>query len=259
MLRPNEQNGGQSRSDSVSTETGYAPSVNGNYLRIERMPFNINFYQDQILAGGATSTPLGPLPRLLWVRDGEVAVNGRDLRAGESAAASEGYEVEGTARVVAGLALGGRSTQQAPHPAGGCRRAHDPPYEPAHHVAGHGSGSEWLFRLDQITSRAGHVSDPHIHPGPGIRCLLRGTFNIEQLGERYRGGSPGEPWWESGGDEVVFWGSETMGASFLRGMVLPVDHAGSATGKSSTADPNRRSASWTLHVDELFTVPDSDR
>ena len=259
MLRPNGKNGGQSRSDSVSTETGYAPSVNGNYLRIERMPFNINFYQDQVLAGGATSTPLGPLPRLLYVRDGEVAVNGRDLRAGEYAAASESCEVAGTAE----WSQVWRWEVDRPNRRHTLLTGAD--VLTMHRMSrlittlDMARGSEWLFRLDQITSRAGHISDPHLHPGPGIRCLLRGTFNIEQHGERYRSGVPGEPWWESGGDEVVSWGSETMGASFLRGMVLPVDHAGSATGKSRTADPNRRRANWTLHVDELFTVPDSDR
>ncbi|WP_428115331.1 hypothetical protein [Candidatus Poriferisodalis sp.] len=223
------------------------------------MPFSINFYQDQVLAGGVTSTPLGPLPRLLYVRDGEVALNGRDLRAGESAAASEGCEVAGSAEWSEIW-----------------RWEVDLPNSPPASIEGSGvltihrmsrlittldmaRGSEWLFRLDQITSRAGHVSDPHTHPGPGIRCLLRGTFNIEQHGERYRGGVPGEPWWESGDDEVVFWGSETMEASFLRGMVLPTSHAGSATGTRRTDDPNRRRANWTLHTDELFTVPSEDR
>ena len=223
------------------------------------MPFNISFYQDQLMAGGRTDVPLGPLPRVLYVRDGEVAVNGQVLRAGESAAASEGYEVEGRAE-----------WSQV------WRWEVDLPNRPHTLLAGSdvltmhrmsrlittldlARGSEWLFRLDQITSRPGHVSDPHTHPGPGIRCLLRGTFNISQHGKRYRGGVPGEPWWESGGDEVVFWGSETMEASFLRGMVLPVGYAGSPTGKTSTADPNRQRARWVLHIDELFTVPDSDR
>ena len=223
------------------------------------MPYNINFCQDQVSADGATDVPLGPLPRLLYVRHGEVAVNGQVLGAGDSVAASEGCEVEGRAE-----------WSQV------WRWELDLPSRPHTALQGDGlltihrmsrlittldlvRGSEWLLRLDQITSRAGHISDPHTHPGPGIRCLLRGTFNIEQSGERYRAGVPGEPWWESGGDEVVFWGSETMEASFLRGMVLPVECSGSPTGTTSTADPNRRRARWTLHVDERFTVPDSDR
>lgn len=223
------------------------------------MPFNISLYHDQVMAGGVTGTSMGPLPRLLYVRDGEVAVNGRVLQAGESAAASGGYEVVGRAE-----------WSQV------WRWEVDLPNRPHTLLQGDGlltihrmsrlittldmaRGSEWLFRLDQITSRAGHISDPHTHPGPGIRCLLRGTFNISQHGEHYRGGVPGEPWWESGGDEVVFWGSETMEASFLRGMVLPTEHAGRPTGKTSTADPNRQRARWTLHVDESFTVPDSGR
>lgn len=223
------------------------------------MPFNISFYQDQVMADGVSDMALEPLPRVVYVRDGEVAVNGQILRAGESAAASAGYELTGRAE-----------WSQV------WRWEVDLPNRPHTLLAGSdvltmhrmsrlittldlARGSEWLFRLDQITSRAGHISDPHTHPGPGIRCLLRGTFNISQHGERYRGGVPGEPWWEAGGDEVVFWGSETMEASFLRGMVLPVGYAGSPTGATSTADPNRQRARWVLHIDEPFTVPDSDR
>ena len=40
---------------------------------------------------------------------------------------------------------------------------------------------------------------------------------------------------------------------------LPVEYAGSPTGKTSTADPNRQRARWTLHGDQRFTVPDSNR
>lgn len=227
--------------------------------RVEPVPFNINFYQDQVAGNGASDAPLKPLPRVLYVRDGEVAINGSVLGAGLCAAASTGYEVEGR--------------DEWSHV---WRWEVDLPNRPHTLLQGDGlftihrmsrlittldmaRGSEWLFRLDQITSRPGHVSDPHTHPGPGIRCLLRGTFNIAQHGEHYRGGVPGEPWWESGGEEVVFWGSETTEASFLRGMVLPTEHAGRPTGKTSTADPNRQRARWTLHLDERFTVSDSDR
>ena len=56
--------------------------------RVGPMPFNISFYQDQVMADGVSDMALEPLPRVVYVRDGEVAVNGQILRAGESAARS---------------------------------------------------------------------------------------------------------------------------------------------------------------------------
>ena len=44
-------------------------------------------------------------------------------------------------------------------------------------------GTRWLFRLDQIISAAGRIADRHQHPGPGIRCLIEGTFNVQQDAE----------------------------------------------------------------------------
>ena len=92
-------------------------------------------------------------------------------------------------------------------------------------------GSRWLFRLDQITSAAGRIADRHQHPGPGIRCLLEGTFNVEQARTSRRAiSTPGDAWWETGPDTVVAWGSPQMPAKFLRGMVLPVEWEGKVTG-----------------------------
>src|SRR6185312_5902332 len=76
--------------------------------------------------------------------------------------------------------------------------------------------SQWLFRLDQITSAAGRIADRHQHPGPGIRCLLEGTFNVESA-ESERNLMPGDAWYETGPDTVVAWGSTQMPAKFLRG------------------------------------------
>ena len=58
--------------------------------------------------------------------------------------------------------------------------------------------THWLFRLDRITTAAGRVADRHQHPGPGIRCLVEGTFNVHQACESYRDLAPGDPWWEEG-------------------------------------------------------------
>jgi hypothetical protein len=217
------------------------------------MPFALNFYHDQVGMSGATA-PLPPAHRLLYVRHGAVAVDGQSMNAGEavycdgpvalrSAAATwcqiwrwelapvnaaplvlDGAEVLSSlrmSRVIAGLAMP--------------------------------QGSRWLFRLDQITSAAGRVADRHQHPGPGIRCLLEGAFNVQQDAESARDLAPGDAWWETGSDTVVAWSSRQMAAKFLRGMVLPAEWEGKVTGTwlSGIAPPP---GNWKLHVDRVVVV-----
>ena len=115
-------------------------------------------------------------------------------------------------------------------------------------------GSRWLFRLDQITSAAGRIADRHQHPGPGIRCLLEGTFNV-QSAESARDLMPGDAWYETGPDTVVAWGSPQMPAKFLRGMILPAEWEGKVTGtwlSGEAAQP--RPGNWKLLVDRMIAV-----
>lgn len=223
------------------------------------MPYSLDFYQDQILGGGRTKAALDGLPRIVHVRFGEVTINGRTVKAGETADACGGAEIAG----VAGWSWLWRWEIDFPN-------------QPRSLLDGAGvltlhrmsrviamldmqPGSEWLFRLDQITSPAGRVTDPHQHPGPGIRCLLEGTFNVQQDAEGVRMANPGDPWWESGRDEVIAWGSTTMHARFLRGMVLPVEHAGEVTGIWRSGGARTRRGSWVLHMDKIVTVPEAGR
>ncbi len=114
-------------------------------------------------------------------------------------------------------------------------------------------GTRWLFRLDQITSAAGRIADRHQHPGPGIRCLLEGTFNVQQDIESARDLCPGDAWWETGSDTVIAWGSPQMAAKFLRGMVLPVEWEGKVTGTWLSGQVPPR-GNWKLYVDRVIAV-----
>jgi hypothetical protein len=114
-------------------------------------------------------------------------------------------------------------------------------------------GSKWVFRLDQIISAAGRVADRHQHPGPGIRCLLEGTFNVQQNIESARGLAPGDAWWETGSDTVIAWASPQMSARFLRGMVLPVEWEGKVTGTWLSGNTTRP-GNWKLYVDRIIVV-----
>jgi hypothetical protein len=217
------------------------------------MPFSLNLYHDQIAADGATASALAPAHRLLYVRHGAVAINGEVMKADEAA-----YCIDPVALKSAGewgqvwrWELAPPNAAQALHDGAGVLSqlrmarviANLPMLE----------GTRWLLRLDRITSAAGRIADRHQHPGPGIRCLLEGTFNVQQDAESGRDFAPGDAWWETGSDTVVAWSSRQMAAKFLRGMVLPVEWEGKVTGTwlSGHTPP---SGTWKLYVDRVITV-----
>jgi hypothetical protein len=219
------------------------------------MPFALNFYHDQIAASGAASA-LPAAPRLLYVRHGRVAIDGQAMKADEvtycdgpvaMASAGEWSQVwrwdlmppntgpvlhEGAgllsslrmSRVIATLAMP--------------------------------EGTRWLFRLDQINAPAGRIADRHQHPGPGIRCLQEGTFNVQQDAESARDLMPGDAWWETGSDTVIAWGSRQMTTRFMRGMVLPTEWAGKPTGTWLSGEAASASArgNWKLYLDRVIAV-----
>ncbi len=219
------------------------------------MPFTLNFYHDQLGAAGAASAPLPPAHRILYLRHGSARINGKAMKADEAAyesgpvtlaSAGEWCQIwrwelapvnaapvlaEGTeilsmlrmARVISTLAMNG--------------------------------GTRWLLRLDQITAAAGRIADRHQHPGPGIRCLKEGSFNVQQDAESARALAPGDAWWETGSDTVIAWSSRQMAARFLRGMVLPPEWEGRMTGtwlSGETATPPK--GTWKLYVDRVVEV-----
>jgi hypothetical protein len=114
-------------------------------------------------------------------------------------------------------------------------------------------GTRWLFRLDRIVTGAGRIADRHQHPGPGIRCLIEGAFNVQQDAESARDLAPGDAWWETGSDTVIAWSAPQMAARFLRGMVLPVEWEGRATGTWLSGQTPPR-GTWKLYVDRLIEV-----
>jgi hypothetical protein len=219
------------------------------------MAFTLNFYHDQVGADGASTAALPATRRLLYVRHGRVVINGHTLGADEAIfndgpltmksagdwsqvwrwdlalpnAAPLLLEGEGVlsslrmARVVTSIAML--------------------------------EGTRWVFRLDQITTAPGRIADRHQHPGPGIRCLIEGTFNVQQDIESARDLAPGDAWWETGTDTVIAWGSRHMASRFMRGMVLPAEWAGKVTGTWLAGEATRpRAGNWKLYVDQLIAV-----
>ncbi len=219
------------------------------------MPFALNFYHDQVEAGASSSAALPGAHRLLFVRHGSVIVNGQTMKADEATYC----EAPLTMAPAGGWAQVWRWELASPNAA------------PAL-LAGEGvlsglrmarvistlamlPGTRWLLRLDQITSGAGRIADRHQHPGPGIRCLKQGAFNVQQDAESHRDLAPGDAWWETGSDTVVAWSSRQMAAVFMRALVLPVEWEGKVTGtwlSGEAALPPR--GNWKLYVDRIVSV-----
>jgi hypothetical protein len=218
------------------------------------MPYALNLYHDQIAEAGASAEPLPAARRMLYVRHGRATINGKTLNADEAI-----YDD------------GPLSLQSAGGWSQVWRWELAPPNASPALYAGTGvlsslrmsrvithlpllEGSRWLFRLDQITSASGRIADRHQHPGPGIRCLLEGTFNVESI-ESGRDYTPGDAWYETGPDTVVAWGSQQMAAKFLRGMILPVEWENKVTGtwlSGQVAQP--RPGNWRRLVDKIIAV-----
>ena len=79
---------------------------------------------------------------------------------------------------------------------------------------------------------------------------------MQQAAESARDLMPGDPWWETGSDTVIAWGSRQMATQFLRGMVLPTDWEGRPTGTWLSGEAAAASArgNWKLHLDRIIEV-----
>lgn len=217
------------------------------------MPVSLNFYHDQVGADGSAVSPLPPAHRLLYVRHGRVVINDRTMGADEAAYCDAPLHLKsaGEWSQVWRWELAPPNAAPVLHQGTGVLSSlrmsrvisNLPMLE----------GTRWLFRLDRIVTAAGRIADRHQHPGPGIRCLLEGAFNVAQDVESARDLGPGDAWWETGSDTVIAWSSPQMAAKFLRGMVLPVEWEGKVTGtwlSGHTPPPGN----WQLYVDRVIAV-----
>lgn len=218
------------------------------------MAYALNLYHDQVASGGAADAALPAAHRLLYVRHGAVTANGRTLAADAAAYLGDALTVAAAAEWSQVWRWELARPNAAPNLLSGEGTHSSLRLARVITTLDMAAGSRWLFRLDRISSAAGRIADRHQHPGPGIRCLLEGTFNVEQAGESARDRQPGDAWWETGADTVVAWGSPRMAAKFMRGMVLPVEWQGKVTGAWLASDAAPVRGSWQLYVDQVITV-----
>jgi hypothetical protein len=216
------------------------------------MPFALNLYHDQIGANGSSAPALAPAPRLLYVRHGRAALNGQAMSTGQSLYSDGPLDLQSAGEWSQVWRWELASPDAAPALHQGKAVLSSLRMSRVITSIGMMAGTRWIFRLDQIIHGGEQVADRHQHPGPGIRCLLEGTFNVQQAAESARNLGPGDAWWETGSDTVVAWGSRQMPARFLRGMVLPAEWQGKVTGTWLSGGPPP--GQWELYIDQVITV-----
>jgi quercetin dioxygenase-like cupin family protein len=115
--------------------------------------------------------------------------------------------------------------------------------------------SDWIVRCDRIDFPLGGVAHRHVHPGPGIRYLLRGEIEIEtDVGTTVYGA--GEPWFERGPEPVRARASPHVETSFVRTLVLPAEWAGKRTiTYLEPVDDAAPRQSATVFLEHAITLP----
>jgi quercetin dioxygenase-like cupin family protein len=87
----------------------------------------------------------------------------------------------------------------------------------------------WIARLDTVEFPPGGVAYRHVHPGPGIRRILRGELTIDRGDGAPRTYREGEAWFEGADDPVLATASATEDTAFVRVLLLPAEWAGRRT------------------------------
>jgi len=217
------------------------------------MPISLKFYRDQLLSTGESATPLPAAHRLIYVRYGSVVANGDALAQDQFAYHSEALSLQGEAALSEIWRWELSAPNEAPYLLSGTdtlsllKLAHVITTLEAE------PDTNWLFRLDSVTSAAGRITPRHRHRGPGIRCLYQGTFNVQGESHPTANLAPGDPWWESGDETVVAWHSKQMPAIFIRGLLLPTDIKGEMSNLWE-GDVSSPKSNWRLFIDQEITI-----
>jgi hypothetical protein len=175
----------------------------------------LRLYED-VLGNDDAELTLPPLPHMIYVVQGSIAIAGRIVQrdegfGGEAATGIKGgpegatiwrWELvaEGAPAALACTSVTCREKLAV--------RLDSLPQGPV------------LLRGDSVAFPPGGCAYLHRHQGPGIRCLLAGGIRIDSNGRSTSYG-PGTPWFESG-PEPVFAQATDRPTRFIRVMILPM-------------------------------------
>jgi hypothetical protein len=180
---------------------------------------------EDIIGGGVADVKLKPLPRMIFVVHGAVAIDGKTFGDGEA------WHGMGEAALIPGaggvtlwrfeLALPGSGGSAASGPGVVSR-------EKLTAVLDTLPKGELLMRGDSVAFPPGGCAFPHRHAGPGIRCLIEGGIRIDTHGRSTSYG-PGSPWYETGVDPVFAQAAADRPSRFIRVMILPREYLGKSS------------------------------
>ena len=217
------------------------------------MPISLKFYRDQLLSTGESSSPLPAAHRLIYIRYGSVIANGETLTQGQFAYHHDPLSLQGVAELSEIWRWELSAPNETPQLLSGTDTLSLPQLARVITTLEAEPGTNWLFRLDSVTSAAGRITPRHRHRGPGIRCLYQGIFNVQGESDSTGTLAPGDAWWESGQETVVAWHSKQMPAIFLRGLLLPTDIKGEMS-NIWEGDVSSPKSNWRLFVDQEITI-----
>jgi quercetin dioxygenase-like cupin family protein len=116
-------------------------------------------------------------------------------------------------------------------------------------------GNDVFLRLDQITFPLGARAYRHVHPGPGIRYLMKGALEI-QTDHDATLISSGQAWFEGANSPVQATADTRQPTAFVRAMVLPQEFFGKPTIKYLDAvdDPKPRLQTNHRFFDQVIDI-----
>src|SRR5262245_17493977 len=114
----------------------------------------------------------------------------------------------------------------------------------------------YLMRCDRVDFPPGGIAYTHVHRGPGIRCLLKGSIRIEVDGTGHDV-ALGQAWFEAGPVPILALASKTEPTAFVRVMILPREIRGKSSiryVKPEDAD-RPKLQTYRVFVDEPIELP----
>lgn len=155
----------------------------------------------------------GPGHHAIWLSAGHVNVDDAAIEIGEGVSCAGPVRAEGPDAELLHFAVTGGKPANADDPIMCERFSWDTEHA--------------ILRLDQVSFPPHACAWRHTHPGPGIRCLIRGELEIRtdhgvQMMRR------GDAWYEPANNPV----QATAGAqdaAFVRAMILPLEYHGEPT------------------------------
>ena len=218
--------------------------------------YELRLFEDLIESGGAIEPALPPCKRVLYVVEGSMGVVGeaREWQANSAWFGTGPCSVKAGAE---GVRMWRWELAESPL---------------AHEGLASGSGvssrvkkqdqieldsqDEYLMRCDRVDFPLGGIAYTHIHAGPGTRCLLEGTLDVQLDDGEEIFVEPGGVWFERGPDPIYAQASEEVLTSFIRAMVLPRSYRGKSSityVKAEEADKPKRQE-YTRFVDEFIDL-----